>query len=278
VRDLIQAEIKRRRERRQRIPRGTLQPSTKRIEQTLARKLAAIVAADLDSVIAQVTQRYPGIVAGSRTAAVERAATTDSAEDAIRGLFNFVRLAIKGSDGKLRDLIQASASTVNARNKRWVGEQVQTLLGINPMQSEPWLQEQLALSVNQSVQLIQSAKGKAVDDIEALVMRSVAAGESTEGLAKQMENIKGINVNRTKLIARDQTGKLLGNLTRVRFQELGFGKYEWSTSGDERVRPMHKRLDGKVFDWDNPPITNEKGERNNPGQDINCRCTALFVL
>lgn len=280
MRELVQAEIKRRKARGMRIPRGTLPPATKRLEQDYAKRLAAIVSASLREVAAEVARRYPTINEQSRTAEVERAAAAvaDSTEETIRGLFTYIRLMVKGADGKLRDTVTKHTAKVNGLNRGWVNGQIETLIGINPVQSEPWLQEQLGLSVAESMQLIQSARGKAVDDIEALVMRSVTAGDSTKSLVEQMTRIEGVTASRTKLIARDQTGKLLGNLTRLRMQELGFTRYEWSTSGDERVRPMHKRLDGKVFDWSNPPITNEKGERNNPGQDIQCRCTALFVL
>ena len=34
----------------------------------------------------------------------------------------------------------------------------------------------------------------------------------------------------------------------------------------------------KIFEWDNPPITNEKGDRNNPHEDWQCRCEAIFVI
>ena len=41
---------------------------------------------------------------------------------------------------------------------------------------------------------------------------------------------------------------------------------------------MHKDLDGKIFEFANPPITNEKGDRNNPGEDWQCRCEAIPIV
>ena len=44
--------------------------------------------------------------------------------------------------------------------------------------------------------------------------------------------------------------------------------YIWRTVGDDQVRDSHAANEGKIFRWDNPPDT------GNPGDAINCRCTA----
>ena len=47
------------------------------------------------------------------------------------------------------------------------------------------------------------------------------------------------------------------------------------------VRYSHGILEGKIFSWNNPPITTPPGEperRNNPGQDYNCRCFAIPIV
>lgn len=44
--------------------------------------------------------------------------------------------------------------------------------------------------------------------------------------------------------------------------------YVWRTREDEKVRPSHAANDGKIFAWDNPPLT------GNPGDDFGCRCAA----
>jgi hypothetical protein len=41
---------------------------------------------------------------------------------------------------------------------------------------------------------------------------------------------------------------------------------------------MHKALDGKRFKFSEPPVVNKKGERRNPGGDIQCRCVAIPVI
>jgi SPP1 gp7 family putative phage head morphogenesis protein len=64
----------------------------------------------------------------------------------------------------------------------------------------------------------------------------------------------------------------------VRQTQAGISEYEWSTSGDERVRSSHDELDGTRQSWDDPPVTNDDGDTNHPGEDYQCRCVAIPVL
>ena len=96
-----------------------------------------------------------------------------------------------------------------------------------------------------------------------------------EQLSKALQERVDVSKSRGQLIARDQTLKLNAAVNAHRQQSAGVTKYRWSTSQDERVRPGHQRLNGKVFSWDDPPETNEDGDTNNPGEDFQCRCIGL---
>ena len=78
---------------------------------------------------------------------------------------------------------------------------------------------------------------------------------------------------RARLIARDQTSKLIGNLNQARQEQVGITEYVWRSSQDEAVRPTHRENDGQTFSWSRPPP-----RTGHPGQDINCRCVAIPVL
>ena len=56
-----------------------------------------------------------------------------------------------------------------------------------------------------------------------------------------------------ELIARDQLGKLHGQINRRKQESLGIDEYEWETSHDERVRESRRERQGKVFSWSKPP-------------------------
>lgn len=50
--------------------------------------------------------------------------------------------------------------------------------------------------------------------------------------------------------------------------------YIWRTQEDEKVRDLHRDLEGKTFNRDNPPVSGTSGFRGNPGEPANCRCYA----
>jgi SPP1 gp7 family putative phage head morphogenesis protein len=91
---------------------------------------------------------------------------------------------------------------------------------------------------------------------------------------------KRVDVTRSKadMLARDQTLKLNAAINRDRMAAAGIDSYVWRTSRDERVRESHKDLEGKRFKFEDPPVSNDAGDENNPGEDYQCRCTAEPVI
>ena len=89
-----------------------------------------------------------------------------------------------------------------------------------------------------------------------------------EEIAGELEDSYGVSARRAALIARDQIGKLNGEIARERQTELGIRRYKWRSSSDERVRPEHADRDGQIFEWSDPPPD------GHPGQPVQCRCWA----
>lgn len=58
----------------------------------------------------------------------------------------------------------------------------------------------------------------------------------------------GMSRNRAKFLARDQAGSILGQMTAERHKAMGFSKFKWSTSNDEKVRDSRDKLEGQVFE------------------------------
>ena len=109
--------------------------------------------------------------------------------------------------------------------------------------------------------------------------------ELTEDLARRHQ----IGIRHARVIARDQTNKLSGNVSQAMQAAAGVSRYTWRTVGDERVRgdptglypdaiPSHYELDGQVFSWDNPPEVGPYLRRGHPGSAIQCRCYAEPIL
>lgn len=91
---------------------------------------------------------------------------------------------------------------------------------------------------------------------------------------------KNYKVTRAKagFLARQETSLLLSKFHEERYKDVGVRKYKWSTSNDSHVRHDHKRLNGKIFSWDDPPVVNlNTGKRANPGEDYECRCVPIPI-
>lgn len=123
----------------------------------------------------------------------------------------------------------------------------------------------------ENVDLIKTMDRDTFDQVAEHVVDHVVNGRTD--LAQVLQDRFGVAESRARLIARDQTAKLNAAVTQARQTQLGIESYEWSSSGDERVRPLHRKLDGTVRRWDDPHPT-----EGHPGQAIACRCVAIPVI
>ncbi len=118
-----------------------------------------------------------------------------------------------------------------------------------------------------------------VNELRELVNQSVFAGNRAENLNNILQERYNVSANKARFLARQETSLLTSVYRQARYQEVGLNKYKWSTSHDVRVRHDHAILNGKIFSYDNPPITNQlTGERSNPGEDFGCRCLAIPIM
>jgi SPP1 gp7 family putative phage head morphogenesis protein len=133
-------------------------------------------------------------------------------------------------------------------------------------------QEQMAPLVSafarENVGLIQGFVDETLDQIGEHVATAVTRGVRVEALAAEIQERLGVSESRAALIARDQTLKLFGDATRQQQTSVGITEYDWATSKDERVRPMHADLDGTRHSWDDPPVVSEDGRTEHPGGDF----------
>lgn len=110
------------------------------------------------------------------------------------------------------------------------------------------------------------------DRLERKARAALDAGQPRQVLdlaAEQVEQADG----RLRLLARHEVGNLVGTVTAQTSQALGVRRYTWRSERDERVRPLHKKLDGTIRSWDDPHPT-----EGHPGATWGCRCTAQPVV
>ncbi len=125
-----------------------------------------------------------------------------------------------------------------------------------------------------NVALIQGLDLKQHMALVDLLKGAQKTGLRHETLVGEVQRITGAGLKRAKLIARDQTVKHNAAVNEAQAKASGIVEYTWRSTHDNACRPMHRDLDGTVHRYDDPPITNEAGDRNNPGEDYNCRCQA----
>lgn len=165
--------------------------------------------------------------------------------------------------------VQRSADTVDDRLKAAIKSSVGVDISPVLTQSGPIL-DALRAATKDNIDLIKSIPEQYFEKLGDAVGKNMERGMRFEDLAKEIERIGDVTESRAKLIARDQTSKMNGAFNQARQTSLGIDKYQWQTSGDERVREDHAENDGKVFSWNDPP-----DGTGHPGHDVNCRCVAI---
>lgn len=179
---------------------------------------------------------------------------------------------------------------IAAFNQMQYQKTINSVLGVDIFLEEPWLVPQLELFANQNAQLISNMTTNEIERVGGYIQRALQEGSSYASVVENIEKSFGITRRHAKLIARDQTSKLNGSLTKLRQQEAGISTYRWQTSGDERVRADHRVLDGKICRWDDPTVyLNEKtgkwekrskigGTNVHTSVDVNCRCVPIPII
>lgn len=169
----------------------------------------------------------------------------------------------------VENIIQA-----NANRQREALKEFGITLGSGASANE--VRQYLRLRVNENVQLIKTLSERHFGKLQTEIMAAVTQGKRVEDIESVIDSqFSSMNSN-AELIARDQVGKLNGQLTEVTQVGLGISRYRWRGVNDERERSSHRDLEGQEFSWDSPPIVD--GESVHPGEAIQCRCYAEPVF
>lgn len=142
--------------------------------------------------------------------------------------------------------------------------------------------KQLAEKYNNNMRLyVQNWTKKEIKKLRKHTTEHVLKGSRYEGLAKTIQASYGVSQSKAQFLARQESNLFLAKFKELRYNKAGIDEYIWQTvvgSPESPVREGHKKLNGKKFKFSKPPIVNEKGERKNPSEDFNCRCTARPVV
>lgn len=170
-------------------------------------------------------------------------------------------------------IVQRVMSSVEDFNRTQFRAVLRSVYGVDIITNAP-IELRAALDVFEAtnISLIRSIPQQAVSSLQGKIVEAVRRGSTLKQLQAQVREEFDITDRRAKLIARDQIGKLNGQLTELRQEQIGVTQYAWRGILDARERPEHVAREGKIFNWANPP------DDGHPGEPINCRCTAEPVL
>jgi SPP1 gp7 family putative phage head morphogenesis protein len=132
--------------------------------------------------------------------------------------------------------------------------------------------DNLDAAMLRSVSLIRGMTDELAKRVVDVLIRGATKGKRSTAIAKELVEQFAWSSKRAKFIARDQIATFNGTLNRLRQTQVGITQYQWATSLDERVRPLHANREGKVFAWNKLPSD------GHPGEPINCRCVARPIV
>ena len=119
---------------------------------------------------------------------------------------------------------------------------------------------------------------------------AVAGGRRWEQMVDEVKNAGLDTVSSAETIARTETARAHNSLQAVRAKHLGIGTFQWMTSNDIEVRPLHRNiargldkdgnpigLGGGIYSYNDLPLLDD-GRPGLPGSIYNCRCYQRPIL
>lgn len=210
---------------------------------------------------------------------------TDAVDEDIETAIENTRLLVgrRFTTERLREIVTRHARNIDSFNLAEQSRQFKAVLGID-LPASLSVAPHIRNFVRENVSLIKSIPDKLLTEVEGVISRGVRQGVRHETMIEEITARFGVTENRARTIARDQVGKLNGELASMRQQEVGVKRFIWRTSRDERVRgnpsgkypnarPSHWAREGKTYEYGNLPDGVQM-----PGVEINCRCRGEPVL
>lgn len=223
-----------------------------------------------------VVPLIPTLIREARHALPASARTDDAIDDLSEALSRVKALLNREyADADLYNIALAMGLSVETIIRANAQAQAEQVFGdtAGRVTLPPSCTDLLKLKAKENVQLIKTLPERHFGALQTSVLSAITQGtrvEDIEDLIDDRFDSMGANA---ELIARDQVGKLNGQLTEMSQTDLGVSKYVWRTAGDDRVRSAHAAHEGQIFSWDDPPPGT-----GHPGEDFQCRCYAEPVL
>lgn len=178
------------------------------------------------------------------------------------------------SDAQIQQLATFFARKTSQAQRRELARQLSASLGVEVLPDERYVPAMLDYFTHENATLIGSIPEELHQQVANLTARAFTKRMHPDTFAAELEQRFKVAEGRARFIARDQLGKLWGQLNAVRQRGVGITKFTWRSQEDSLVRPSHKHVANRVWSYDDPPAVGRNGERMLPGEDFGCRCGA----
>ena len=116
------------------------------------------------------------------------------------------------------------------------------------------LKDVIKASTLEAANLIKLIPQKYLSDVQGQVMRSITNGKGLADLVPYLTSKYQGNVRHAKNVALDQTRKSFQAVSTSKLKAFGIKSFIWIHSGGgKEPRKLHKELNGKEYQYDNPP-------------------------
>lgn len=137
------------------------------------------------------------------------------------------------------------------------------------------LEDYLRAAAARNATYIRSLSEDIQKRVSAAAYDATINGSSVKNFAGRLKDEFGIVGRRADFIAQDQMAKLNSEMNELRHTQAGVTEYVWSSSRDERVRGLHRAIDGVVYQYGKPT---EAEQGLPPGRPPRCRCVARALV
>lgn len=196
----------------------------------------------------------------------------DAPEDEIEIILERLRRRHQISEEDAKAMAERMYKRTRKFGIHQVDRQIMAVAGVSPNLRYPNANARINMVIQENIRLIKSLPERYYDEVSRVIRSGVIEGKGIKTIQTGLKKASNGVMNNAKIIARDQVGNVLAEITRQRYEQAGLDRYMWSSVGDARVRDTHEEWDGQIFTW-----RNGSPNGTHPGQEIQCRCIAQVV-
>ncbi len=209
--------------------------------------------ADLLALIAQV---------GDSPAPASRVAQLDR----LLGAFDSAARTLQTPPAELSALLERAVAT----GVRASAEMLATAGGVlEAFRVEPTLELEYTRTASERLQRYWGIEQRRLADAaQSVMLEGLERGQGVRQVAAMLRERVSVSQSRANVIVRTELARASNSAQRETQLAAGLTEFVWRSAADARVRPAHRRYNGNVYSWADPP-------EGGPGYSPNCRCVSV---